>query len=149
MQDLEKGCESGGIWEEVWENVPDKVKELQEMVHRQIESNDENIPAVLDDCLWAVMELYKDSSFLTAKKLEFSYSIRGNEMFVTRKDKSITKATVLLAFHKAIELQRKQVEITGPKKLGTFGASYLYPIFLQLGIIRRNQQISFKLFSTV
>lgn len=28
--------------------------------------------------------------------------------------------------------------ISGLKKLGTFGASYLYPIFLQLKIIRRS-----------
>ena len=56
-------------------------------------------------------------------------------MFVSRKDKSITKATILLAFHKAMELQRGGNGIAGPKKLGTFGASYLFPIFLQLGVI--------------
>lgn len=146
MQDWENDKEAKAFWNVEQERIPDSVKRLQEMVRRQIESAEERIPAELDDCLWAVMELYRGTVFLTAKKLEFSYSIRGNEMFVTRKDKSITKATVLLAFHKAIELQKKQIEITGPKKLGTFGASYLYPIFLRLGIIRCDQQISLKLF---
>ena len=56
-------------------------------------------------------------------------------MFVSRKDKSITKATVLVAFHKAMELQRGGKGIGGPKKLGTFGASYLFPIFVRLGVI--------------
>ena len=58
--------------------------------------------------------------------------IKGNEMFVTRKDKSITRASVMMAFHKALELDRV---VTGPKKLGTFGASYLYPVFCCLGVI--------------
>ena len=29
--------------------------------------------------------------------------------------------------------------ITGPKKIGCYGASYLYPVFLQLGIIHLPQ----------
>ncbi len=53
-------------------------------------------------------------------------------MFVTRKDKSITRASVMMAFHKALELGRI---VTGPKKLGTFGASYLYPVFREIGVI--------------
>lgn len=89
----------------------------------------------LDQRLWDTMEAFQGVSFSTAKDLRFTYSIRGNEMFVSRKDKSITKATVLLAFHRAIDLQRNGRKITGPKMLGTFGASYLFPIFLQLGVI--------------
>ncbi|XCP85307.1 hypothetical protein ABXS75_00405 [Roseburia hominis] len=143
MQDLGKERES--FWKTEPKKVPDSVKRLQEMVREQIACKEEMVPAALDDCLWEVIELYKGTPFMTAKKLEFSYSIRGHEMFVTRKDKSITKATVFLAFHKAIELQQKQVDITGPKKLGTFGASYLYPIFLEIGIIWCNQQISLEL----
>ena len=53
-------------------------------------------------------------------------------MFVNRKEKSITRATVNLAFEKGLEL--KSV-VTGPKKLGVFGASYLYPVFVRLGVI--------------
>ena len=54
-------------------------------------------------------------------------------MFVTRKDKSITRASVMAAFGKALELGRV---VTGPKKLGTFGASYLYPVFQKIGVIK-------------
>lgn len=40
-----------------------------------------------------------------------------------RKEKSITRATVELAYRRAVELGENA---TGPKKLGVFGASYLY-----------------------
>ena len=88
------------------------------------------------DRLWEVMELYEDFPFYTLKHLEFTYVIKGNEMLVSRKEKSITKATVGIALRKAIELGGA---VSGPKKLGTFGASYLYPIFIYLEIIRQEE----------
>lgn len=71
-------------------------------------------------------------AFLTAKGLRFTYKIKGGEMFVNRKSKSITQAAVFMAFRKAVELGGV---IAGPKKLGTFGASYLYPVFVRIGVI--------------
>ena len=61
-------------------------------------------------------------------------------MFVDRKEKSITKATIMLAFQKALQIQNEQGCVSGPKKLGSFGASYLYPIFLRIGFISRDNQ---------
>lgn len=84
--------------------------------------------------MWEVMELYEDFPFYTMRNLEFTYIIKGNEMFVDRKEKSITKATVGMALGKALELGGI---VSGPKKLGTFGASYLYPIFLYYEIIKK------------
>lgn len=55
-------------------------------------------------------------------------------MFIDRKEKSITKATVMLAFANTQKLQQQEGCVSGPKKIGTFGASYLYPIFLRLGV---------------
>lgn len=89
----------------------------------------------LDLLLWNALEAFQNYPFLTAKKLEFSYVLKGYEMFVSRKDKSITKATVLLSFHNALSVQALTGRVAGPKKLGTFGASYLYPVFLFFGII--------------
>ena len=74
---------------------------------------------------------FEGAIFYTAKGLEYSYTIRGNEMFVSRKEKSVTRASILVAYKKAQELGC----VTGPKQLGVFGASYLYPVFLRLGII--------------
>ena len=83
--------------------------------------------------LWKLLLYLQGCVFLTSKGLKFTYKIKGGEMFINRKSKSITQATVFMAFRKAMELGGV---VAGPKKLGTFGASYLYPIFVRLGVIR-------------
>ncbi len=93
----------------------------------------------LDALLWEVLDLCQDMEFQTLKGLRYSYYLKGYEMFVDRKDKSLTKATVLLAFHTALELRRSGEPVTGPKKLKTFGASYLFPIFIAFGILQGTQ----------
>ena len=59
-------------------------------------------------------------------------------MFVSRKNKSITRATVNVAFRKLLELG---CAVSGPKKLGTFGASYVYAVFLGSDWSGRNDRI--------
>ena len=86
-----------------------------------------------ENTLWSMLIYLQGCVFLTAKGLKYTYKIKGGEMFVNRKSKSITQATVFMAFRKAMELGGI---VVGPKKLGTFGASYLYPIFVKLGVIR-------------
>lgn len=51
------------------------------------------------------------------------------------KDKSITRATIDVAFAKALEVKEKEGGVSGLKKLGCFGASYLYPVFLEISVI--------------
>ena len=87
------------------------------------------------DVLWGEIERLQGEPFRTAKGLEFRYEVRGNEMFVDRRDKSITRSTVDLTYRKAVELLKRGEIVDGPKKLGTFGASYLFPVFLRLGVI--------------
>lgn len=41
-----------------------------------------------------------------------------------------------MAFWKALQVQQEMGYVKGPKALGGFGASYLYPIFLRLGLIQ-------------
>lgn len=97
------------------------------------QASQEDSQEALSDLLWRVLIKYQKEPFYTVKGLEFTYYIKGNELFVDRKDKSITRASVNVALQKAIELN---LVVSGPKKLTSFGASYLYPIFLKLGIIR-------------
>ena len=54
-------------------------------------------------------------------------------MFVTRKEKTIIRSSIDVSLEKVLALHGV---VSGPKKLGTFGASYLYPIFRRLGIIK-------------
>ena len=89
-----------------------------------------------EEALWELMSRLAGCVFLTAKGLKFTYKIHGGEMFVNRKTKSITQATVFMAYHRAVELMEKTGIVSGPKKLGTFGASYLYPVFVRIGVIR-------------
>jgi len=95
-----------------------------------------------EEYLWNAIREFEDYPFKTAKGLGYRYKIKvgkdgsqNEELIFDRKTKSITKATILLAYRKALDIQRSEGRVTGPKKLGVFGASYLYPMFLRFGII--------------
>jgi hypothetical protein len=57
----------------------------------------------------------------------------GNEIWLTvdgeKREKSISRSTVEMGFQKYLEVHEKEGTVTGPKKLGVFGASYLLPLF--------------------
>lgn len=90
--------------------------------------------AEAEQYLWEAIEAFAGYPFFTAKGLPLKYTVKGGELFFNRKEKSITRATVMEAFHKARELQKTYGFVSGPKKLGTFGASYLYAVFLRIGV---------------
>jgi hypothetical protein len=117
-------------------------KKLQEAIRQALASEGfvSSIWPELEALLWEALEAFQHRPFLTAKKLSFTYSIRGGELFVDRKEKSITRSTVMIAFLKALEVQQAEGCVKGPKKLGCFGASYLYPIFLELGICKSKSE---------
>lgn len=84
--------------------------------------------------LWKAVEAFSNYPFATEKGLSMKYTVRGGEIFFNRKEKSVTKATVMKAFHQARRIQGEKGFVNGPKELGTFGASYLYPVFLRIGV---------------
>ena len=86
--------------------------------------------------LWELLKFLQGCVFLTAKGLKFTYKIRGGEVFVNRKSKSITQAAVFMAYNRAVELTKETGSVNDPEQLGTFGASYLYPVFVRIGVIR-------------
>ena len=77
--------------------------------------------------LWEKISSLQDRVFFTAKGLEFRIRIPGNELFVDRRKKSITRASVNIAYQKW-----KGDPECGPKALGVFGASYLWSIFREI-----------------
>lgn len=89
----------------------------------------------IKELLWDAIIKFQKYPFKTAKGLKFTYELKGNEIFFTRKEKSVTRATVNLALDKVLELKSEGKEISGPKKLGCFGASYVYPVFIRIGVI--------------
>ena len=110
--------------------------------------SENNLPNIYksEDEVWSKIaemqgEIFKTSGRNGKGGVEFTYRIKKDkngswcgEMFVSTKEKSITRSTVMQAYRKAVELNGV---VTGPKKLGTFGASYLYSIFIRLGIIKQ------------
>ena len=101
--------------------------------------------------LWRCVVIFQNYPFQTSGRngkgaVEFTYIVSaegksggrhyegeavpgfGNEIWVVidgvKKEKSISRSSVDLAFRKYLEK-----EITGPKQLGVFGASYLLPLF--------------------
>lgn len=87
------------------------------------------------NALWEKLLQHQGEVFRTAKGLAFTYTIRGNELFVSRRSKSITRATVNMAAERAQAIMREAGCVDGPKKLGVFGASYLYPLLIRTGEI--------------
>ena len=78
--------------------------------------------------------------FTTMRCLNYSFTIQGNEVFFDRKEKSITRATIIRGYRKAKELVEAGIPITTPKQLEVFGASYLLPVFEYLGICHREKK---------
>ncbi len=60
----------------------------------------------------------------------------GNELWVVidgeKKEKGIRRSRVELGFQKYLELVKTEGAVSGPKKLGVFGASYLLPLFQRI-----------------
>lgn len=116
------------------EKKAEVLRTLKRLIQKEIEEG--GVPqSALEDALWNAFLFLEGESFETAKHLKYSYSIKGYEIYVSRKDKSITRSTVNLSLWNAMELQKAGLPVSGPKKLKTFGASYLYPIFLEIGVI--------------
>lgn len=109
--------------------------------------NYHTVKSETDEQIWQMIVDHAGEVFWTARGLEFSYTIKRNksgellgEMVIDRKEKTITRNTVLLAYEKARELMEREGYVSGPKKLGVFGASYLYPVFLELEICKAERE---------
>ena len=110
----------------------------------------------LETILWDAVVAYQNQPLRTFSGLEFSYTVKhkkngeySGELLVSRKEtsKTLTRSSVMLAFHKVLE----QIEVTekdgtvlftppsykGPKAIGPiFGISYIFSLFLALGLIK-------------
>ena len=110
----------------------------------------------LDVFLWDAVLTYQDQTLHTLSGLEFSYTVKhkkngeySGELLVSRKEtsKTLTRSSVLLAFHKVLEATEVTAEgdeasfqppaYRSPKAIGQiFGISYIFSLFLEFGLIR-------------
>ena len=84
------------------------------------------------DEVWERIREKEGRCLKTYSGLDFSYTVKGHELFISRKDKSITFSSVKKALE---EVEKLNGIVSGPKKLGVFGDSYLYSIFIVIGVI--------------
>ncbi|MCM1106304.1 MAG: hypothetical protein NC355_05090 [Blautia sp.] len=108
------------------------LKELEELLESTGEMN-ARARQRIHDKVWQVLVGFQGYTFETYRGLQYKYEIRGFELFVSRKEKSVTRSSVEIAVDKALERERI---VTGPKQLKVFGASYLYPVFQTIGFIK-------------
>lgn len=84
--------------------------------------------------LWEAIVLHQGHQFFTSKGLPLTYVIKGRELFCDRRERSITASTFERGYAKILEAPADH-PITGPKKLGTYGAPYVWSILKGLGIL--------------
>ena len=94
--------------------------------------------------LWYRILDHQNEIFITSGRgirpgIPFSYRISmntdgslGAEMFVSTRSKSITRATIMLAYQKVKTMKFK---VPGPNAIGVHGDSYIYAVFKGLGMI--------------
>ena len=68
--------------------------------------------------IWETVVSLRGRAFYTAKGLPFVYAVKGGELFVDRRKRSVTRST----FERAFEKMRSDPTVRGPKKLGVYGA---------------------------
>ena len=100
----------------------------------------------LNECLWQEIIARAGRQFVTHKGASFSYHIKedrsgetSGELVIDGKLKRITRSTVLLAFHRVMELQMAHGCVSKPGKIGVYGDIWLYPVFLDIGICTRTK----------
>ena len=94
----------------------------------------------IEQRLWSTLAVFEGYPFQTAAGQRYYYTIKGNEMFFSCDDKSVSQANVYMALETVIKLQKTGTRITVPEMLKCFGASYLYPVFKRLGVIRDGEE---------
>ena len=129
------------------------VQSIKEL-HRGI--TEDKTQEELDALLWEAVLAYQGQPLHTLSGLEFSYTVKhkkngeySGELLVSRKEtsKTLTRSSVLLAFHKVLEATEVISEggeasfqlptYRGPKAIGQiFGISYIFSLFLEFGLIR-------------
>ena len=82
------------------------------------------------EAVWEMILICQNRPFHTVRNCEFRYTVRGHEIKISRKEKTITRADGGCRSAKGTE--------TGDglrsQAAGVFGASYLYPLFLYFEI---------------
>ena len=81
------------------------------------------------DNLWQAITSHQGETFYTKKMLPFTYTIKGGEMFIDHRERSITRSTFENAYKK---IKNAPDKITGPKALNMYGAPYVWAVLAKV-----------------
>lgn len=114
-----------------------------------------------EEALWQTVLAWQNQQFYTSSGLPFSYTVKrkrdgqySGELLISRKEgsKTLTKSSVMLAFHTILEQMKQAGENrnppfhSGPKSIGKiFGISYVYSLFWKWGLIQVPDKVEQKL----
>ena len=119
-----------------------KLYRERKSVRKKLQQSATADTTAMEEILWDALLLYQSYPFKTAKGLKFTYCIKGNEIFVDRKEKSITRATVNMALKNTLEAEDA---ITGPKKLKPLVPAIYIQSFNDLGLFARYPDCCFSI----
>lgn len=115
-------------------NLPDSSIEAErQKQYRVRKRNAARTDMEKEENLWQEMNTLQGCLFSTCKGLDFTYRIQGGEMFANQREKSITKTSIIAAYRKVRQLGG---EVAEPKQLGVLGSSYIWPVFLKMGLVK-------------
>lgn len=93
--------------------------------------------------LWETIEAFENYLFQTAEGHPLRYKLEGKNLFFSKQDKTISQEAVLEAFHRVKDIQVKGGFVSRPEEFGEIAdcdlsaASYLYSIFLRIGVCEK------------
>ena len=152
------------------EELQEKIKNEQKLTATGEIGSDRISTVELDIALWQCIIAFQNYPFHTTSGLPFSYTVKkkkngeySGELEISRKEesKTLTRSSVLLAFHKVLEEIKViedmnpdgtsfaafvPAEFKGPKAIGQiFGISYVYSLFWKWGLIKVPEKVEDKL----
>ena len=112
--------------------LPDiSIKAERQKQYRVRKRNERRTDEEREERLWEELVYLQGCLFRSREGLDFTYKIRGSEMCVDVEEKGVTRAEVMKAYGRMIKMKDVVKETEG---LGRYGAGYLYPIFVKMGL---------------
>jgi len=106
----------------------------------------------LNEYIWNEVAAREGRVFTTDKGKPFSYHLKRTKhgemlgaIVIDGSSAEITRSTLLLALHEAIDIQKRKGCVSRPGQLGTYGSRFLYPVCLDIGICSARKEDAVKI----
>lgn len=86
------------------------------------------------DLLWDTICAFQNVPFFCKGSESYTYVVHDDELELKGLNKVFCRNALNYSADKALFLRQHQSHVDRPERLGTIGASYIYPLFEKLGI---------------